>query len=176
MNKSASVKRSGPFLLFIVFLLVAADQVTKYLAVTYLKGRDSFSLIPGVLEFRYLENNGAAFGILQNSRFFFVIVALCAILGISFLYLRIPYHKTSDGKSYLPLRICCLLLVSGAAGNLIDRLQLVYVRDFIYFSLIDFPIFNVADIYVTVSVFILVFLLLFYYREEDLPFSDRRTA
>ena len=71
-------------------------------------------------------------------------------------------------RKYLPLRICAVLIVGGAFGNCIDRIRLNYVVDFFYFKLIDFPIFNVADIYVTVAAFLLVILILVYYKEEDL--------
>ena len=67
-----------------------------------------------------------------------------------------------------------IFIAAGAAGNLYDRITLKYVRDFIYFSLIDFPVFNVADIYVTCSVFVLAFLIFFYYKEEDLQFGSGR--
>ena len=77
-------------------------------------------------------------------------------------------------KKYLPLRIVLIAISAGAAGNLVDRVMLHYVRDFIYFSLIDFPVFNVADIYVTCSVFVLVYLILFYYKEEDLNFFSSK--
>ena len=68
----------------------------------------------------------------------------------------------------MPLRICSILLIAGAVGNLIDRVRLNYVIDFFYFKLIDFPIFNVADIYVSVGTAVLIILILFYYKEEEL--------
>ncbi len=154
-----------------VIVLTWADQYTKMLAVEHLKGRDSLVLLQGVLELRYLENLGAAFGVLQNNRTFFIAVACIAILAMAVLYVRLPLTRSASGRSYFPLRVCIVLLASGALGNLIDRIQLVYVRDFIYFSLIDFPIFNVADIYVTVSVALMVLLIFLYYKEEDLSFS-----
>ena len=70
-------------------------------------------------------------------------------------------------KKLLPLRICAVFIFSGAIGNFIDRLKLGYVVDFFYFKLIDFPVFNVADIYVTVAAFAMIILGLFYYKEED---------
>ena len=70
----------------------------------------------------------------------------------------------------MPLLITCTLLVSGAAGNFIDRVRFGYVRDFIYFKLINFPVFNVADCYVTVSVVLLIILILFVYKEDDFEF------
>lgn len=79
-------------------------------------------------------------------------------------------------RHFLPLRICAVLVMSGAIGNFIDRLRLNYVVDFLYFKLINFPVFNVADIYVTVAAFSFFLLLFFYYKEEDLEqiFHNRK--
>ena len=71
---------------------------------------------------------------------------------------------------YIPLLITCTLLVSGAVGNFIDRVRFGYVRDFIYFKLINFPVFNVADCYVTVAVILFIILILFIYKEEEFDF------
>ena len=68
----------------------------------------------------------------------------------------------------LPLKACIVAIAAGAIGNMIDRVRLGYVIDFFYFELIDFPIFNVADIYVTVAAFALVLLILFYYKEDEI--------
>ena len=149
---------------------VLLDQFTKYLAITRLKGEEPFILLKGVFQFEYLENRGAAFGLFQDQRmFFFISVAvICAV--VIWFYLKVPMERR-----FLPLRICAVLIVAGAFGNCIDRVRLNYVVDFFYFKLIDFPIFNVADIYVTVSTFALVVLLFFYYKEEDFePIFHRR--
>ena len=74
---------------------------------------------------------------------------------------------------YLPLLLVCELIFSGAIGNFIDRVRQQYVVDFIYFSPIDFPVFNVADIYVTVGCALMVVLFLFYYKDEELGFLHR---
>ena len=84
------------------------------------------------------------------------------------------YGRTPVEKRYLPLRICMIILTAGAIGNFIDRLTRGYVVDFFYFSLIDFPIFNVADIYVTVTFIVLVLLIFFYYKDEDFSIYSRR--
>ncbi|NMB42654.1 MAG: lipoprotein signal peptidase, partial [Clostridiales bacterium] len=76
-------------------------------------------------------------------------------------------------KRYNILRILLVLIIAGAIGNLIDRIRLNYVVDFIYFALINFPIFNVADIYVTVSTFVFLILALFYYKDEDFEFLEK---
>ena len=151
---------------FLFLVLIAIDLLTKSIAVSALEGGKRIPLIPGVLEFYYIQNKGAAFGIFQNGTFILGIISAIALAVIVAVYLRIP-----DGKKYLPLRLVLIFIAAGAAGNLYDRITLQYVRDFIYFSLIDFPVFNAADIYVTCSVFILAFLILFYYKEEDLQFG-----
>ena len=78
--------------------------------------------------------------------------------------------KTPDAKKYRILHLLLSLIAAGAIGNMIDRVRFDYVVDFIYFVLINFPIFNVADIYVTISTIALVILLLFVYKENDLNF------
>ena len=141
---------------------VLLDQFTKYLAITRLKGQGPYVLIKDVFQFEYLENRGAAFGMFQDQRiFFFISVAVICVVVIWF-YLKVPMERR-----FLPLRICAVMIVAGALGNCIDRVRLNYVVDFFYFKLIDFPIFNVADIYVTVATAVLVVFLFFYYKEED---------
>lgn len=148
-----------------IVLLVIFDQITKYLAVLHLKDKPAFIIINGVLELNYLENKGAAFGMLQNQKFFFIFVAIVMLSAIAYVLL-----KTPDEKKYSILHILLTLIASGAIGNMIDRIRFDYVVDFIYFVLINFPIFNVADIYVSVSTAILVIVVLFVYKEQDLNF------
>lgn len=160
MNRT--VKRSIVGIL-VSAVLVILDQVTKSLAVTHLKGQDAFVIWDGVFELRYLENRGAAFGIMQGQKIIFVLFTTVAMCAIIWVYLkRIP-----EEKKFRFLDIVCILLFAGAIGNLIDRIRMNYVVDFLYFVLIDFPIFNVADIYVTVAAFGMIFLGLFYYKNED---------
>ena len=162
MNKKNGLK-NYVMALILVIVAVLIDQYTKYLAVTHLKDGSAFVLIDNVFELNYLENRGAAFGLLQNRQIFFVCVAILIFAFILYCYVRIP--KTGR---YLPLRLCGIFIVAGAAGNLIDRIRLGYVVDFFYFKVINFPIFNVADIYVTCSAIFLAVLLIFCYKEEDL--------
>lgn len=154
----------------LVFLFgIALDQITKALAVLYLKGHEPFTVIPGVLELRYLENQGAAFGMLQNRQFFFWILTAVFLCAAVWVIVRVPKTRT-----YLPLLLSVSVLASGAVGNFIDRITKRYVVDFVYFSIIDFPIFNVADICVTFGVIILIILLLFRYKEEELSVLFRK--
>lgn len=146
-------------------VLVLADQFTKYLAVLNLKDKPAFNIISNVLELNYLENKGAAFGMLQNQKIFFVFVAAIFLAVIVFVLIKAPAEK-----KYNKLHVLLVFISAGAIGNLIDRLRLDYVVDFIYFSIINFPIFNVADMYVTVSTILLVIMILFVYKDHDFSF------
>ena len=160
---SAKKKYLKAFIWFV--LAIAADQLTKWCAVAFLKDKEPFVLIPGVFELHYLENRGAAFGIFQGKQFLFLLGGIVVLALICYAYVRIP-----DEKRFLPLRICAVLVASGAVGNMIDRLLLNYVVDFFYFSLIDFPIFNVADCYVVIGCILFAVLIFFYYKDEELDF------
>ncbi len=151
------------FMLFVI--LVITDQMTKHLAVVRLKNQAAYNLINGILEFNYLENRGAAFGILQNQKYFFVFVALIFIGVIVFVLIKVPTQK-----KYYSLNILLVMIAAGAVGNMIDRVRYDYVVDFIYLVCIQFPIFNVADIYVTTATVILVFQILFVYKTNDFNF------
>lgn len=144
-------------------ILVIFDQWTKQLAIDHLFEQEDLILIHHVLQLHYLRNTGAAFSILQGRLAIFFVLTPILCLIILYFYMKLPVNKR-----YLPLHIICVFLLAGAVGNLIDRIRFGYVTDFIYFSLIDFPVFNVADIYVTCSISVLVLLLLFVYKDDEL--------
>ncbi|MDE7199405.1 MAG: signal peptidase II [Lachnospiraceae bacterium] len=151
--------------LILIFGLICFDQYTKHWAVGFLKDKPAYNLINGILELNYLENQGAAFGMLPNQKVFFVFVAVVILGAVGYVLLKLPDHK-----KYTILHFLFSLIVAGLIGNMIDRVRYDYVVDFIYFVRINFPIFNVADIYATVSAVILFFMLLFVYKEKDLYF------
>ena len=144
-------------------VLIVIDQMTKLMAIHGLMNQQPFVILDGIFELHYLENRGAAFGILQGKKAFFIIFTILVLAFIAYIYLkRIP-----DEKKFRLLDGICILFFAGAVGNFIDRVFRNYVVDFFYFKLIDFPIFNVADIYVTVAAFAMIILGLFYYKEDD---------
>ncbi len=147
------------------FLLVIFDQWTKHLASLYLKGKEPFVLIEDVFELHYLENRGAAFGMLQGRQIFLLLLTIVFLIIICYIFYKMPSEK-----KYIPLYIVGVMICSGAIGNMIDRVRQQYVVDFLYFKWINFPIFNVADCYVTIAAFLLFFLVLFYYKDEDFEF------
>ncbi len=152
-------------LLFLVFI----DQGTKLLAQKYLRDQPDFTIIPGILRLHYLypENRGIAFGMFQGGVAFFAVLSLIFLAVILYAWARIPKKPF-----YFPLLAVSTLMAAGAVGNFIDRFYRKYVIDFIYFSLIDFPVFNVADIYVVVSGILLILLVCIKYRDDDFTFLN----
>ena len=165
MNEAQHAKKIFYYLVGIIgfVALLIIDQLTKIQAVKTLKNQDAIPLINNVFELQYLENHGAAFGILQGQRIFFVIITIIIVIVVFYVYAKMPLDRRFN-----KLRVILVLIASGALGNFIDRTRQGYVVDFFYFKLINFPIFNVADIYVTAAAIALVVFILFYYKDEDL--------
>ncbi len=153
-------------ILIVIFIIL--DQYTKSLAVTHLVEGDII-LIPGVLQLHYLENTGAAFSLLEGKQLLFAIITPILLVFLAYVLIRLPQNK-----KYTLLNYIIIFVIAGAIGNYIDRITNNYVVDFIYFSLINFPVFNVADIYVTCSVIALFLVILFYYKDEDLEEIKQR--
>ncbi len=148
-----------------IVVLTELDQITKALAEAKLMEKPDFKIIGDALVFSYLRNSGAAWGMLSGKINLFLVFTVIVLLIVTYIVIKLPATR-----KYMPLLITCTLLVSGAVGNFIDRVRFGYVRDFIYFKLINFPVFNVADCYVTVSVVLLIILILFIYKEDDFGF------
>lgn len=163
--------------MLLIAVLVLLDQYTKILALKHLKNQDMIDIIPGVFRLEFVENRGAAFGIMQNHYYFFAAITVLVLLLIGYAMVRL-----AGDKKYLLFRILLPVLAAGAIGNLIDRLMRRYVVDFLSFCLINFPVFNVADCYVTVTAALFIFAVLFVYSEEDfdeltkklLPFTKKK--
>lgn len=145
-----------------VILLIALDQWTKYMVLFHVKPLGSIPLIPGVFSFTYHENRGAVWGIMQGQIPVLIVTTVIILAVVLWIYSRIP-----DTKKYRWLHFIAVLVIAGAIGNFIDRLFRRYVVDFIYFELIDFPIFNVADMYVVIAAFLLIFVSIFVYKEDS---------
>ncbi len=150
---------------FFIVILVTMDQGIKYFVSTTLEQKGSIVLWEGVLHLTYLKNNGGILGFLQNQTLFILFMVGILLLVILYLLMKLP-----DKPRFIRLHPVLACLLAGALGNMTDRLRFGYVIDFIYFVGIDFPIFNTADILISVSTVALLFLLLFYYKEKDLEF------
>lgn len=155
-----------------LFLLVMAvaivlDQWTKLLAIEHLQGKSAYTLIEGVLEFQFFSNTGIAWSMLAGQMIFILFMGIIFLAVVLFFIIKLP-----DIKKFHIVYLLCGVLSGGALGNMIDRIRLGYVVDFIYFSLIDFPIFNVADMCIVISIILLGILFIFVYKEEDLSFLN----
>lgn len=147
--------KTKDYILYSVIILsgILLDQLTKLLAVKFLKEIDTLPIIKDVLHLTYLENRGMALGLLENHRWIFISVSTVTIAAL----LVFVFGGFSQKKLYtVPLS----LIISGGIGNMIDRLALGYVIDFIDFRLIDFYVFNGADSFVCVGAALLVIVLL----------------
>ena len=130
--------------IFIILACILLDQLTKYFAAAVLTGVDTFPLIENVLHFTYVENRGAAFGMLANHRWVFMILSVVGIAAV-FVYLAVTKPKSW----WMRLALC--FIVGGGIGNMIDRIARGYVIDFIDCRFINFYVFNVADSFVCVG-------------------------
>lgn len=137
--------------LILVAALIAADQITKYLICpAVIEAQGSLKFIPGLLRFEYTENTGMAWGIFKNGTVVLGIFSLIACAGIVFFLVK--KHKEMP----ITIRVGLLMVLAGALGNLYDRFALGYVRDFIAFDFVDFPIFNLADACVTIGAILML--------------------
>lgn len=158
------------FLKYVIFLissiiLISIDQIVKKLVTEKLSDGDILSFIGDKLEIMYFTNKGAAFGILQGKHILFIILTILVIILLLYMI-----YKMQLIKKYIYIYIFSILLFSGTIGNFIDRIRLGYVVDFIYVKIIDFPIFNIADSYITVACIIMAYAIIFKYKDKDFDF------
>lgn len=142
----------------IAALVVVIDQVTKYLIVTNVKPQGSSQVIPHLLDFVYSENRGVAFGLFQDATWLFIV--LTSIVIVIFLFLLIKHYKTSK-----LFAVSSALIIGGGIGNLIDRIRLGYVVDFLQLSFFR-PICNLADYAISIGTVLLIVYLIFFYRPK----------
>ena len=143
----------------IIVAAIFLDQITKWLTVIYLDLGESFPLIDGVFHFTYVQNRGAAFGMLQDKRWVFLIISSITIVFMA-VYL---WKSRKDSKL---LCIALSMIIGGGIGNMIDRCILGYVIDFLDFTLIDFAVFNVADSFVCIGVGLFILELILEMKKE----------
>ncbi len=136
----------------ILILLIALDQISKQMVLHHLAGGGVVEIIPGLFRLLYVENRGAAFGILQEGRPLFILITIAVIV---FLLYGI-YGKKDEVKGFL--RVAMVLILAGAVGNFIDRLRFHFVVDFLSFRFFghDFAVFNLADAMIVVGTVLLI--------------------
>jgi signal peptidase II len=142
--------------LLLIISLIALDLITKkYIYGPIASGQPDIILISGVLRFTAIKNTGASFGIFADYTNILTIVSIITVIGA--LVVLILTQKKINNPLF---KIAMSLIIAGGIGNIIDRLKFGYVRDFIYFELIDFAVFNIADSCLTIGCIILIMYIL----------------
>ena len=145
------------YLVYLVAICIFTllDQLSKKQIVNYLKLGEKIEIIKGFFNITHVRNYGAGFSILQNARLFLSLVSIIAIVVLVYLLVTTKKKNTLTSMSYL-------MVISGALGNLLDRLRQGYVVDFLDFTIFgwDYPVFNVADIFITIGCFLLIIISL----------------
>ena len=137
----------------IISLILVFDIFTKYLSSFYFKVSE-IEVIKNILYFTYVENRGAAFGIMQNKQWFFILITLILIIAMILYILKV---KPQD----ILLKLSLSFIIGGGIGNLIDRVFKGYVVDFIDLRIINYPVFNIADCFVVIGAVLLCVYILF---------------
>lgn len=145
----------------LVLLLIFIDQSTKIWAVSALKGAQAIDFIPKILEFLYVENRGIAFGMLKGKSMF--IIPLTLVILLVCIYFVIFYFKRRKHLAVTGL----VMILAGAIGNLVDKIRLGYVVDFIHTTFVEFPVFNMADIFICTGAGLFALFILFFDKEEE---------
>lgn len=140
--------------------LIAIDQLVKWGIVQNFALYDELELLPNVFSLYYVQNRGAAWGMLEGQMGFFFIITVLVVGYLVYTFHNLPQKNVLAGISFS-------LFLAGALGNFIDRMRLGYVVDMFRFDFIDFPIFNVADVFLTIGVGTMMVYLLFFEKEED---------
>ncbi len=141
------------FCLLFCCVLIGADQLFKYLVISYLKPIEYVDVVENVLRFRYVENTGAVFGSFATHTF--ILTAFSIILLTVVIYYFIKNRNQSKF-----INLCLLFMISGGIGNIIDRIRLRYVIDFIEPLFVNFAVFNFADCLITIGAFSLIIYLI----------------
>lgn len=147
-------KKHYVFFIIIIIFGLLVDQITKRIAHIYLKPISTFPIIENVFHFTYRENTGAAFSILEGARWFLLIIPILLVILLSFIIFTGRIRSVAASYSLV-------FVITGGLGNFIDRAVNGYVVDMLDFNLINFAVFNVADIFVTCGsiVFVILYLI-----------------
>jgi len=144
-------------------MLIIVDQITKYVALIKLKPIGNTTLIKGFMDFTFVENRGAAFGILNGKTWLLLLLAIVICIILIIIIKKLPHTK-----EYRYLKATLVLILAGAIGNMIDRVVRGYVVDFFEFTFFKFPVFNMADIYVVVGTISMAIIVLFVIKDDKL--------
>ena len=147
--------------LIISILSMIIDQIIKIIVIKNMPFESEIKVFGDIFTLHHIHNYGSAWGMLSGHTIILIVFTFIAILAIGYVFMNIYNPR------YTALRVCLALILGGALGNLIDRIRFGYVIDYLYFKLIDFPVFNFADICVTVPVVLMILLVIFKFKGDD---------
>ncbi len=156
------MKKKSILSIISIILLTVFDQLVKFIVDAKMAVGESVDIIKGVFSITYVQNRGAAWGSFYGKRIFLLLLTITILVATVIVYIKMMKYD-----NFKPLRVCSIILISGALGNIIDRVIHGFVIDMLDFNLIKFPVFNVADIYVTCSIVAILILILFKYKDDD---------
>ena len=172
--------KKNKVILYIIYLittigLIALDQFSKILAINHLKNKEPIVIFKNVFELLYVENKGAAYGMMAGKISLFLIITFILVPLIIYGVFKISniieyFGDKVNNTAFKILQIDLIVIIAGAIGNFIDRVTKGYVVDYFYFKLIDFPVFNVADCYITVAVIVMLIMCFFVLKEKELDY------
>ena len=142
--------------ILIIIITIFIDQMCKYASTTYLYNKEPIILIENFFKLNYVKNYGAAWGILKNQRYLLVVITILVVISLA-IYIKL------NRNLYKLSRISIAFIIGGAIGNLIDRVKMGYVIDFLdinFGKVYDFPVFNFADSFIVVGTFLMMYLIL----------------
>lgn len=147
--------------MLLIGVVIAIDLLTKEFIYQKAYDEGKINIIKNVLSFTAVKNTGASFGIFKDKTTILAIISALSAAGMIAFLIGSVKHRN------LLLRSSLILIIGGAIGNLVDRVWLGYVRDFVYFELIDFAVFNLADSALTIGTILLIIYVLFFYKEPE---------
>ncbi len=156
--------------ILIIVLLIVFDMLTKKYIYGYCDANRDVIIFNGVLRFTAVTNTGAGFGMLKGKTSLLTIISFIS----SLILIGLVFYSYNRRNKWL--RSSFVLIIAGAVGNLIDRMFLGYVRDFVYFELIDFAVFNFADSFLTIGTILLIIYVIFFYSKDEEALAKKRLA
>ena len=163
------MKKNKLILFIMAVSFVVIDQLTKLIVFERLKDNDSIVVIKNILNFTYVENRGAAWGMLSGRMNILVLITII-VIPLLLIGLRNTFTAISHTKNKVPfylLQVVLVMIISGALGNFIDRIVRGFVVDFIQVTFMDFPVFNIADCFITVGAVLFIIDYGFFIKEEE---------
>jgi signal peptidase II len=149
-------------------LIVALDQWFKRWTTVHLQHAPDRVVIEYILGLTYVENRGAAFGLMQGGRWVFIVLTAAVLAVIIYYYVRLPLER-----KYWLIRVPLIFIFAGAIGNFIDRLRYGFVVDMFEFLFIRFPVFNIADICLVTGTILLAFIFIFVIKEDPVEWKKK---